>query len=228
MAASRRERVGCLVRGLVLVVALAVLARTQSARGSSPPLRASGDVTLRAGADGRARLTIHAGNDWSSPSSTQTGETVAYGVLADGDVWVISDGEVRVIDTDAAVDAADGAAGEATRRGASPSECADSSFMDGGGVVYLTHDRSFRCSCLWTEEAPCPSYLRVARGDELVAEVFAAGNTDVALADVDAVRAGAAVARASFDPAYPGADAARKACTPLENADRVAGRYWCG
>lgn len=147
-------------------------------------------------------------------------------MLSDGSVWINSDGEVRVITTDASsVDALTGALDRVVR---SPSECADSSSMfdAAAGDVFLAHDRSFRCSCEWSEEAPCPFYLRVRQEDEIIKEVFVSGNSDVPLGEVEVVRAGAAVARASFDPAYPEADAARKACTPLENVDAITGRYW--
>ena len=176
-----------------------------------------------------SRLRLHGGNDWSQDSDTQTSETVSYGVLADGNVWVNSRGEMRVIDVDVneVGNGAEALTGAPSRVVRSPSECVDSSslFDSASDIVHLTHDRSFRCSCEWSEDAPCPFYLRIRRGETVVEEFFVSGNSDIALKEVDPVRAHAVVAEASFDPAYPQSDAARKACTPLQNADKVNGRY---
>ena len=177
-----------------------------------------------------SRLRLHGGNDWSQDSNTQTSETASYGVLADGNVWVNSRGEMRVIDVDAnevGNGAKGGLTGAPSRVVRSPSECVDSSslFDSASDIVHLTHDRSFRCSCEWSEDAPCPFYLRIRRGETVIDEFFVSGNSDIALSEVDPVRARAVVAEASFDPAYPQSDAARKACTPLANADKVNGRY---
>ena len=96
---------------------------------------------------------IHAGSDFTKQYSV-TGQTVNYGSIESGALWINNYQQVSVLNATSVTTVE------------SPSPCAESSAMHvtvngTGTTLFLFHGNTMQCSCEWSPQAPCPPKLRV-------------------------------------------------------------------
>ena len=98
---------------------------------------------------------IHAGSDYTTQQYLTTGQTVNYGSIDPGKLWINNNQEVSVFNATSVTTAE------------SSSLCAESSSMQvtvkgtETSTLFLFHGQTLQCSCEWSPQAPCPAKLRV-------------------------------------------------------------------
>ena len=172
-------------------------------------------------------LIIHYGVDFNSQALTPTSSIVNFGLAASQKMWVSNNGKIMVIDLSQDNYLSANVSGLVT-------ECSETHSLFVDTTVMLFHENTFKCSCGWSEAAPCPALLRANRmlsensndDPQSNTEYIIAGNTAVPVLSVNPpVSASAVVASSEINVNATVSSQPEEACAPLANAVEMAGNF---